>query len=389
MSAETLADITAEERLLRETVRAFLERELPVARVRELDDRRELPRSLWPKLAEIGLTGLLTPAEYGGTDADIRLDFVVIEELGRRYASFAAAYMVVSMAQRFVTKVGDDAQRQLLLPGICSGELLLSFGLTEPSGGTDLLSLTTRARLVDGNWHLRGQKVFTTLAADADYIVVLARTSDAPDHRRHRGLSLILTDLHQPAITVQKLRMSGLRAAGTTEVYLDDAQAPEAALMGKLDDGFRYLVDTLNHERILQAALAIGIAAAAFDEARRYALERHAFGRPIGAYQVIQHYLADTAVELEQARLLCDKAARLEAAGEPCILEAAMAKVAAGECAVRATDRGLRILAGYGMTEETDMMRHHRDARDMVQGPITNEMAKNLIAEQIGLPRSY
>jgi acyl-CoA dehydrogenase len=379
-----------EERLLRESVRRFLDAELPVERVRELDEQRSVPVDLWRKLGELGVTGLLVPTAYGGSDADVRLDYAVIQELARRYASLAAGYMVVSMAARFITENGDQAQRERLLPPLARGESLISFGLTEPGTGTDMNGLRTRAKLENGRWRLQGQKLYITLAADADVLMVLARTDEpSAGGRRSDGLSLVLIDRDQPGVEVRRLRMAGLRGAGTTEVFLDDAEAAEDDVIGERGKGFAALVGTLNHERILQAYMAIGIAEAAWDEARRYALERKAFGRPIGAFQAVQHPLAESYVEIEGARLLCERAAAVEAGGRSSVLEAAVAKHAAGEAAVRATDRAMRTQAGYALTEESDLMRHLRDARDMVSGPVSNEMARNLIAERCGLPRSY
>lgn len=379
-----------EERLLRESVRRFLDEQLPIEKVRQLDEQRSLPVELWRHLGELGVTGLLVPSEYGGSEADVRLDYAVIEELGSRYASLAAGYMVVSMAARFVTENGTPEQRARLLPGLVRGDSLISFGLTEPGTGTDMNGLRTNATLDEGRWKLRGQKLYITLAADAAVLIVLART-DEPGlgARQSDGLSLILVEREQVGVEVRRLRMAGLRAAGTTEVFLDNAEAAEDDIIGERGKGFAALVGTLNHERILQAYMAVGIAQAAWDDARRYALEREAFGRPIGAFQAVQHPLAESFVDLEGARMLCAKAASREALGQPSVLEAAVAKHAAGEAAVRATDRGMRIQAGYGLTEESDMMRYLRDARDMVAGPVSNEMARNLIAERCGLPRSY
>ncbi|MBS1877951.1 MAG: acyl-CoA/acyl-ACP dehydrogenase [Actinobacteria bacterium] len=384
------SNLAAETRLLRESVRAWLDEHLPVERVRELDEARSVPVELWESLGELGVTGTLIPAEYGGADGDIRLDYAVIQELARRYASIAAGYMVVSMAGKCITETGNDAQRQALLPGLAAGRDLVSFGLTEPGTGTDMNGLRTSAKLVDGSWRISGQKLYITLAADARTILVLARTDEPADPARPSdGLSLIMTSTDQSGVEVRRLRMAGLRGAGTTEVFLDEAEAPEDAIVGERGQGFRALVGTLNHERILQAFMALGIAEAAWEEGRDYAIERHAFGRQIGAFQAVQHPLAESFVDLEGARLLAAKAADVEAAGRSSALEAAVAKHAAGETAVRATDRAMRVEAGFALTEESDLMRHHRDARDMVSGPISNEMARNLIAERCGLPRSY
>jgi acyl-CoA dehydrogenase len=181
----------------------------------------------------------------------------------------------------------------------------------------------------------------------------------------------------------------GMRAACTCEVFLDDARAPADAVVGERGRGWYHLLSTLDEERILCAAMYVGITAAVLDQAVRYALDREAFGRPIGGFQAVQHPLADVATELAQIRLLTDKAAWLQSNGRDCATEAAMAKLAATETAVRATDRCMRVLAGFGLVEESPMERLFRDARLGPFSPISNEMAKNFIGERLGLARSY
>lgn len=383
-------DISTELAALAHTLDRWVEDHLGRQRVRELDEARSVPVDLWKDLGSMGLTGLLVPKQYGGADADVRFDYEVIRGLGRRYASMAAGYMVISMAAKFVAMTGSPAQRELLLPALAQGERLVSFGLTEPDTGTDLAAVRTSAVERDGRWFVSGQKLYITLAADAHHLIVLARTDESTSGRRSDGLSLLLVPTDQPGVEVRRLKMSGLRAAGTTEVFLDEAMAIESEpIMGVRGQGLRALLGTLNHERILQAFLAIGITEAAWADARDYALDRRAFGRPIGAFQAVQHPIAETYIDLQASILLSEQAATKEATGVECGLEAAVAKHIAGETAVNATDRALRIQAAYGLTEESDLMRYHRDARDMVSGPLSNEMARNLIAERCGLPRSY
>jgi acyl-CoA dehydrogenase len=181
----------------------------------------------------------------------------------------------------------------------------------------------------------------------------------------------------------------GMRAACTCEVFLDDARAPADAVVGQRGRGWYHLLATLDEERILCAAMYVGITAAALDQAVQYARDREAFGRPIGGFQAVQHPLADVATELAQIRLLTDKAAWLQSNGRECSTEAAMAKLAATETAVRATDRCMRVLAGYGLVEESPMERLFRDTRLGPFSPISNEMVRNFIGERLGLPRSY
>jgi acyl-CoA dehydrogenase len=190
-------------------------------------------------------------------------------------------------------------------------------------------------------------------------------------------------------VQVRRLELMGMRAACTCEVFLDDAKAPADAVVGEEGRGWQTLLRTLDEERILCAAMYVGITSAALDQALQYARERSAFGRPIGAFQAVQHPLADTATDLEQVRLLTAKAAWLQDNGMDCATEAAMAKLAASEVAVRATDRCMRVLGGYGLVEVTAMERLFRDTRLGPFSPISNEMVRNFVGQRLGLPRSY
>jgi acyl-CoA dehydrogenase len=293
------------------------------------------------------------------------------------------------MTARVLRESGTAAQQAELLPRLAAGDFLMAFGMSEPGGGTDVLALKTRARLQDGQWVLRGQKLYTSFADDADAILVLCRTDPAESAKRSRGLSLVLTPRQQPGVQVRRLELMGMRAACTCEVFLDDAKAPADAVVGEEGRGWQTLLRTLDEERILCAAMYVGITSAALDQALQYARERSAFGRPIGAFQAVQHPLADTATDLEQVRLLTAKAAWLQDNGMDCATEAAMAKLAASEVAVRATDRCMRVLGGYGLVEVTAMERLFRDTRLGPFSPISNEMVRNFVGQRLGLPRSY
>jgi acyl-CoA dehydrogenase len=382
-------DPVPEHGMLRDSVRAFFERELPEQRIREMDRARRIPREIWKRFAAMGWTGLSVPAGYGGSGADVSTAAVFCEELARRFPSLATDWLLISMTARVLRESGTAAQKAELLPKLAAGEFLMAFGMTEPGGGTDVLSLRTRARLEGGEWLVSGQKLFTSLADDADAILVLCRTDPAEGAKRSRGLSLVLTPRRQPAVQVQRLELMGQRAACTCEVFLDDARAPADALVGEQGRGWHTLLRTLDEERILCAAMYVGITAAALEQALQYSRERTAFGRPIGAYQAVQHPLADTAAELEQIRLLTAKAAWLQSQGRDCAMEAAMAKLAASETAVRATDRGMRVLGGYGLVEASAMERLFRDTRLGPFSPISNEMVRNFLGERLGLERSY
>lgn len=381
-------DPAPEHELLRDSVRGFFARELPEERIREMDRARRIPRELWKRFAALGWSGLSVPAEYGGSGADVSTAAVLTEELARRFPSLATDWLLVSMTARVLRESGSAAQKAELLPRLAAGEYLMAFGMSEPGGGTDVLALRTRARLEGSEWRVTGQKLYTSLADDADAILVLCRT-EADAAKRSRALSLVLTPRNQSGVQVRRLELMGQRAACTCEVFLDDARAPADALVGERGRGWHTLLRTLDEERILCAAMYVGITAAALEQALQYARERSAFGRPIGAYQAVQHPLADTAAELEQIRLLTAKAAWLQSEGRDCAAEAAMAKLAASEAAVRATDRGMRVLGGYGLVEASPMERLFRDTRLGPFSPISNEMVRNFLGERLGLERSY
>ena len=381
-------DRIEEHEMLRDSVRDFFERELPEKRIREMDRARRIPREIWKRFAELGWMGLSVPVEFGGSGADVTTGAVFCEELARRFPSLATDWLLVSMTARILREAGTPAQQAEYLPRVASGDFLMGFGMSEPGGGTDVLALKTRASREGDGWVVRGQKLYTSFADDADAILVLCRT-EPEGAKRARGLSLVLTPRNQPAVEVRRLELMGMRAACTCEVFLDGARAPADAVVGQEGRGWYHLLATLDEERILCAAMYVGITSAALDQALQYARDRQAFGRPIGAFQAVQHPLADTATELEQIRLITAKAAWLQSNGRECATEAAMAKLAATETAIRATDRCMRVLGGYGMVEESPMERLLRDTRLGPFSPISNEMVRNFVSERLGLAKSY
>ena len=382
-------ELVPEHQMLRDSVREFFDRELSEERIREMDRARRISRDVWKRFAQMGWQGISVPTDYGGSGGDVSTAAVFCEELARRFPSLATDWLLVSMTARVLRESGTPAQKKELLPRLAAGDFLMSFGMSEPGGGTDVLALETCATLHGDEWVVRGQKLYTSLADDADAILVLCRTDPAEGTKRARGLSLVLTPRHQPAVEVRRLELMGMRAACTCEVFLDDARAPAGALVGGRGEGWRTLLASLDEERILCAAMYVGIAGAALDQALEYARDRNAFGRPIGAFQAVQHPLAETATELEQIRLITAKAAWLQSNGRECAMEAAMAKLAASEAAIRATDRCMRVLGGFGLVEASAMERLCRDARLGPFSPISNEMARNFVGERLGLPRTY
>lgn len=374
--------------MIRQAVRQFFARDWPRERLRQLDREAVMPPEMREQMGRLGWFGMLAPAEYGGSDAPVQDLIILIEELARYFASAAGLFVLASMAARLLVRQASEEQKRALFPRLVSGEGMIAFGITEPSGGTDALALTTSARRDGDDWVINGQKIFTSMAHYAEHVIAVARTNaDVP--KRALGISLIDVPAGTPGVAVHKLDMLGWRSYGTSQVFFDDVRVPVTNLIGEQDRGFYHLLESLNNERITCAAMSVGIARAAFEDALAYAKERTAFNRPIGQFQAIQHYLAEMATDIDQIRLLTQRAAWLQDNGRPCHVESGMAKYASAEVAVRNCDKGMRILGGYGLTMEYDMQRYLRDSRLQPFSPVSNEMVKNLIGESLGLPRSY
>ncbi|HEX4110228.1 MAG TPA: acyl-CoA dehydrogenase family protein [Solirubrobacteraceae bacterium] len=382
-------ELTDEQRLLRETVHDFVERECPKPVAREVEASGRFPQELARRIAAAGLNGIGIPERYGGQGGDIIDQVIVCEELSRSLAGLAWIWGIpVWSGAKAVIHHGSEEQRQAVLPGVADGSTRFAFALTEPGGGTDVLrAMRTRAHRVDGGWVLRGNKIWSTMSDVAGLIQVLARTSEG--ERAHHGLSMFLVAGDAPGLTATPIPKIGMRALHSCELAFEDVFVPDEMLLGEEGSGWRQVLTSLNSERIMTAAMCTGILRGVLEDAILYAQQREAFGKPIGAMQAIQHGIADIKMNLETAWLHTYRAAWLERAGRPCGVEAATAKVLASEHAVAAADYGIQVLGGYGYSEETDMQRYWRDARLYRIGPISSEMARNFIGESLGLPRSF
>jgi acyl-CoA dehydrogenase len=382
-------DFSDEQRMLREMVHDFVERECPKLVARDLEAAGEYPAGLAEKIAAAGLNGIGVPEAYGGQGGDIVDQAIVCEELSRSLAGLAWLWgITVWSGAKAILEHGSDAQREQLLPRVADGSLTFAFALTEPGGGTDVLrAMRTRARRADGGWVLNGTKIWSTLAHVADRILVLARTSDG--ERPSRGLTMFLVDGRSQGLSATPIPKLGMRALGSCEVSFDDVFVPDADVLGEVDAGWRQVTGSLNSERIMVAAMCTGILRGVLEDALEYARDRHAFGKPIGQFQAVQHQIADIAMNVETCRLHTYRAAWLEREGRPCGVEATTAKCLAAEYATAGADAGIQILGGYGYAQEYNMQRYWRDVRLYRIGPISTEMSKNYVGESLGLPRSF
>lgn len=380
-----------DQRALQDLTRRFVEKEMPKEAVAAWDRDGSFPMALLGKMAAVGLMGASIPEEYGGTGGGVMEETIILEELARHSSTVALAYgLDVSFGAVTIERHGTEVQKRELLPGIAGGSLHFALSLTEPDGGTDILGAMKTQAVADGDdFVINGTKVFTTGINIATYLFVVARTSREAD-KPSRGLTIFLVHKDTPGISWRKIEKLGSRFLHSYEVVYEDVRVPRSSIIGQEGRGWHAILDTLNNERIFVAATCVGLGQGAFDDANRYAKERQAYDRPIGAFQAVQHQIADILTEIELARLMTYKAAWLQDRGEDCALCAAMAKYYASEAAFRATDRGMRIMAGYGFTMEYHMQRYYRDIRQLIFAPITNEMNRNFIAQVgCGLPRSY
>jgi acyl-CoA dehydrogenase len=383
-------EFTDEQNMLRETYRKFCAKELTPEYVRWLDENCNwLPQDMMQKLTDLGTQAITIPQEYGGLGLGYVDLCIVMEELCTASVAVAfAAGIALAFGATPIGDLGTEEQKKRHLPRIAEGKESWSLGLTEPAGGTDILgAIRTTAVKKGDEYIINGSKVFTSGAHVADYILVIAITDK--EVKRKNGLSMIIVDAKSPGITINLIKKMTIKAAGATEISFEDVRVPAENLLGEENEGWYGLLSTLNPERISTSMFSLGIAKAAFNYALRYAKEREAFGKPIGSFQILQHYLADIAIEIENARNLIYKCAWLYDTGKNYDIEASMAKIVAVRASDIAARYGMEILGGYGVTMEYDMQRHFRDYRQMTFAPISDEMAKNYIAQSFGLPRSY
>jgi alkylation response protein AidB-like acyl-CoA dehydrogenase len=373
-------ELSDEQRLIRESARAFCDREV-VPHAREWDREERMDRSIVEKLAHVGFLGCALPEEYGGMGLDTISYCLVMEELGRADSSVRGIVSVNNgLAGKTIARWGTSEQTAEWLPRLCSGEALGCYGLTEPGSGSDPASLVTRARHDGDDWVLDGSKIFITLGSWAGVCLVFARTgAEGP-----RGITCFLVPTASEGFSARKIDGKlGLRAQDTAELFLDGVRVPDSARLGDEGAGFKVAMSALDNGRISLAAGSVGIAQGCVDACVAYARERSQFGKPIATFQLVQELIADTAVEAEAARMLTYLAAWKADAGEPYTLAASQAKYYASEVAVRAANAAVQVHGGYGYVDEYPVQKYLRDARVSTLYEGTSQIQKLLIGRAL------
>ena len=374
-------ELSDDHRLLRDTVREFAQQEVrPVAE--ELDRTKSFPYDIVARLGALDLMGIPFPEEYGGGGGDTLAYALAVEELTRVDSSVAITMCAhTSLGTQPIYLFGSEAQKREWLPLLCSGQRLAAFGLTEPEAGSDAGNTQTRAQLDDAEWLINGAKQFITNAGTelTAFVTITAVTGGG------REISNILVENGTPGYEQgTPYRKMGWNASDTRPLAFTDCRVPEANLVGRRGAGLRQFLQVLDIGRIGVAAMGVGLAQGAVDEALAYAKQRRAFGHSISRFQIIQAKLADLTTEIEAARLLVHKAAWLKDSGRNFSLLAAQAKLKTGRLAVRAAEEAVQIHGGYGYVEEYPVCRFYRDAKILTIGEGTDEVQQMVIARALG-----
>jgi alkylation response protein AidB-like acyl-CoA dehydrogenase len=372
--------LTAEQREIQALAREFAHAEIE-PHAAEWDREHRFPRELFARLGGLGLMGVCVPEEYGGAGADFLSYVLVLEELSRADAGVGVTVAVHTSAVTLpILGFGTDEQKSRFVPPLARGEGLGAFALTEPESGSDAGSLRTAATAEEGGWRIRGSKQWITNGSHASTVLLFARTD--PETTDSSGVSAFLLDAEHVRVTREEEKL-GLNSSSTVDLVVEDALVDADRLLGEENRGFRIAMATLDGGRIGIAAQAVGIAQAAYDAARAYALERRQFGQRIAEFQAIQWKLADMATEIDAARLLVHRAAWLKQQGRPHTEAGAKAKLFASATARRQTAEAIQVLGGYGYTKEFPVERYYRDAKitEIYEG--TSEIQRLVIARSI------
>ncbi|GAB7145902.1 acyl-CoA dehydrogenase family protein [Mycobacterium riyadhense] len=385
--AQVSSELNDDEEMLVATVRRFIDRDVKPT-VREVEHANTYPEAWLEQMKRIGIYGLAIPDEYGGSPVSMPCYVQVTQELARGWMSLAGAMGGHTVVAKLLTLFGTEEQKRAYLPSMATGELRATMALTEPGGGSDLQNMSTTAvpfgtgRAIDG-LRINGSKTWISNARRSGLIALLCKT-DPNATPRHKGISIVLAE-PGPGLTVSRdLPKLGYKGVESCELSFDDYRVPASAILGgQAGQGFAQMMKGLETGRIQVAARALGVATAALQDSLEYAQQRESFGQPIWRHQSVGNYLADMATKLTAARQLTFYAAERYDSGQRCDMEAGMAKLFASEVAMEIALNAVRIHGGYGYSTEYDVERYFRDAPLMIVGEGTNEIQRNVIAQQL------
>jgi len=374
-------ELTEDNLAVQDVARGFAEKKLK-PRAEEFDAESKIDKELLKEMGELGLMGIALPEQYGGGGMDTISYAITMEELSKCCVSHASVVALHNSLYGYpIVEFGTEEQKQKYLPGICSGDQIGAFALSEPGAGSDAASVATTYAKKDDGFIINGTKTFITMGAMADSVIVFAivKKGSGP-----KGITAFIVDKGTGGFEIGTIeKKMGLKATPTTELIFIDCFVPKENMLGEEGMGFRVAMSTLDGGRINCGAMAVGIAQAAFDIALNYSKQREQFGKPISAFQAIQFYLADMSIMIENARLMVYKAAWLKDKGLPYTLQAAQAKVYASEISTKVTHKAIQILGGYGYMREYQVERMYRDARvtEIFEG--TSEVQRMVIARNL------
>src|SRR5262244_2619693 len=372
--------------MFRQSVRAFVEKEVE-PHIEEWEQAGQIPRSIWPRMGELGFLGVEYDEKYGGAGADFLTTMVLCEEMARsRSGSLAMAVGVqTDMASPHLYWTGSEALKERYLPGICAGRSVCCIAVTEPGGGSDVAAIKTRAVREDDHYLLNGSKMFITNGGVSVLYIVAARLQPGEtDGKRHRGISMFLVERGTPGLTVSRtLDKMGMRASDTAELAFQDVRVPVENLLGREGVGFYEVMRVFQRERLVAGLHAVAMADRALEDTIAYVRERQAFGGPLSDKQAVRHRLADLATQIEAGRWLTYAAWQKYATGEDAVRDVSMVKLFTAEMVNRVAYGCVQLHGGYGYMREYPVERFARDARLMTIGGGTSEIMKDIIAKAL------
>jgi len=373
--------LTDEQRLVRETARAFTDNEI-VERARQNDRNEHFDTELVDKIAAQGYLGAIVPREYGGAGLDYLTYGLIVEEVGRGCSAMRTVISVqTSLVCSGILKWGTEEQKHKYLPKLCSGEWLGCFGLTEPDTGSDAANQKTRAKKTDGGWVINGTKMFISMANYAKLALIFAQTDP---ELGHRGVTCFLVDTDQPGFQPQPIHHKlGLRGSDTASIGLDDVEVSDEDVLGEVGQGFKVAMSNLDSGRYSVAAGCVGICQGSLDAAVRYSKERVQFGRPIASFQLVQEMLTDMKVKTDAARMLVWRAGYLKDTGQPNTTETSVAKLYATEAAIECANTAIQVHGGSGYVDDYPVERYLRDVRVTTLYEGTSQIQKLIIGRAL------